>query len=113
MAQREPGSAGTVGLRGAVWAEWRGGADPAPAPRTRAAYCLVKSTERAAGAPPVIVVTTLRSPNCGLRNTISRTPRAMETLAIGVSPTRTPSIQTSAHGSALMFAVPRGSRLIL
>src|SRR5205823_4327561 len=79
----------------------------------RGRYCLVKSTESAAGGPPVIVVTSLRSPNCGLRKTISRTPSAMETLAIGVSPTRTPSIQTSAHGWALIFAEPRGSRLTL
>ena len=70
---------------------------------------LLKSTEMVAGAVPVMVSMTLRSPNCGFLKTISRTPSRMATLASGVSPAFSPSIQTSAHGAALMLARPRGS----
>ena len=57
-----------------------------------AARYLMKSTEMVADAFAVMVVVTLRSPNCGFLNTISRTPSRMATLAIGVSPAFSPSM---------------------
>src|SRR4030095_16681781 len=75
---------------------------------TSARY-LLKSMEMVAGALAVIVAVTFRSPNCGFLNTISRMPSRLGTCASGVSPAFSPSIHTSAHGAALMFARPRGS----
>src|SRR5258705_2827965 len=57
-----------------------------------AARYLMKSTEMVAGAFAVMVVVTLRSPNCGFLNTISRTPSRMAMFASGVSPALSPSV---------------------
>src|SRR5260221_12631388 len=65
---------------------------PDQASNCTSARYLMKSTEMVAGALAVTVVVTLRSPNCGFLNTISRTPSRMATLAIGVSPAFSPSM---------------------
>ena len=67
------------------------------------------STLRRTGALSVTETAWRFSPNCGLRNTTSCGPIAIGRLPIGVSPTRWPSIQTSAQGDALRLIAPCGS----
>ena len=67
------------------------------------------STLRRTGALSVTETAWRFSPSCGLRNTTSCGPIAIGRLPIGVSPTRRPSIQTSAQGDALRLIAPCGS----
>src|SRR5262249_27190416 len=59
------------------------------------------STLSRAGAAVVTVSACRCSPNCGLRKITSCGPTVTERSPIGVSPILSPSIQTSAHGTAL------------
>src|SRR5204863_8882884 len=56
----------------------------------------------------VIVTPCFCSPRSGWRNVISCGPIGSDTLPSGVSPIFAPSTNTSAHGSALIDAVPVG-----
>ena len=53
------------------------------------------------------------SPSCGLRKTTSCGPIGTLRLPIGVSPTRCPSIQTSAQGDAFRFTTPLGRSIAI
>src|SRR5207245_5615391 len=70
-------------------------------------FCLISTLSRA-GLFIVTVIACRCSPRSGWRNTISCGPILTGRLPIGVSPTLSPSIQTSAHGIALIAIVPFG-----
>src|SRR5581483_4875133 len=71
------------------------------------------STLRRAAAAAVTVTDRRCSPSSGWRNTTSWLPIGSDTLAIGVSPTRSPSINTSAQGDALTLSVLRGQSSLI
>ena len=66
------------------------------------------STLTRAGALSEMLTAYRCSPSSGWRNTISCGPIGSDRLPIGVSPVFSPSIHTSAQGSAFTDAVPFG-----
>src|SRR5262249_49435757 len=72
-------------------------------------HFFLMSTLSRAVALRVTVAACRCSPRSGCLNTISCGPIVTARLPIGVSPTFSPSIQTSAHGMALRAIVPFGN----
>src|SRR4051794_19533407 len=84
-----------------------------PPRRVARVHFFLKSTLRRAGAVNVTVTLWRCSPRSGLRNTTSCVPMVTCRLPIGVSPTFSPSTQTSAHGTAFSAIVPFGNSILI
>ena len=75
---------------------------------SRTHYFFLISTLRRACVVAVTLTAWRCSPRSGCRNTTSCDPMGTDRLPIGVSPTFSPSIHTSAHGIAFNAIVPFG-----